>query len=74
MLAGAFLVAALLTIARKTAGVLLLIVTGLGFLAQAVATYALADDTHVATFYGVFWVAAAIAAIHCGVRLVTAKR
>lgn len=70
-LAAMFLFSALLTLARKTAGVLLLVVTGLGFLAQATATYALAVDRDIALYYGVFWLAAALAAAHAGYRLVS---
>ena len=71
VLAGVFLFAALLTLARKTAGVLLIVVTGLGFLAQACATYSLASDDAKgsAAFFGVLWLSAAMTALSCGARL-----
>jgi hypothetical protein len=71
-LAIVFAVAALLTLARKTAGVLLLLVTGAGFLVQAAITVHLAtegDVLHVAGYYAVFWTAAGVSALVCAVTL-----
>jgi hypothetical protein len=71
LLAVLFFASALLTLARKTAGVLLLLVTGAGFLLQAGVTVHLAppEDLHVAGYYAVFWIAAGLSALACAITL-----
>lgn len=70
-----------LTVARKTIGVLVLVLTGGGLLAQSAFTIAGArrmqgvdgamDD---ALFYSVFWTLAGVTALACGVALLRAAR
>lgn len=69
VLVAGFVVAASATLARKTAGVLLLLVTGLGFGAQATATSLLAAPAAAGTsaYYSVFWAIAGLTSIACGV-------
>ncbi len=71
LLAVGFAVAASATLARKTAGVLLLLVTGAGFAAQATATLLLASGplAGTAAYYAVFWGLAGLASIGCGLVL-----
>jgi hypothetical protein len=68
-LAAAFAIAAIATLARKTAGVLLLVATGLGFAAQAVATMSLAQGSaaEVGAYYAVFWGLAGVSSVACAV-------
>jgi hypothetical protein len=66
-LAAAFAIAAIATLARKTAGVLVLIATGLGFAAQAMATMSLAhgNAAPLGAYYAVFWGLAGVSSVAC---------
>lgn len=69
VLAAVLTLGAILAARGKLAGALVLVVAGLGLLAQTVATYQLATSREVAAYYVVFWTPAAILAIVSGALL-----
>lgn len=69
VLAAALAVAGVLAVRGRVVGALLLVLAGVGLLAQAAVTGVEASDRSIALYYAVFWVPAGLLALACGARL-----
>jgi hypothetical protein len=69
VIAAALAIGGALAVRGKLVGALVLVVAGLGLVAQTLATMLLADDRFLPTYYAVFWTPAALLAIVSGALL-----
>lgn len=69
VLAAALTLGGVLAVRGMLVGALLLVIAGLGLLAQTLATMLLADGAYLPTYYAVFWTPAAVLAIVSGALL-----
>jgi hypothetical protein len=69
VLAAGLTLGAVLAVRGKLVGAVILVVAGLGLLAQTLVTMLLADDRFIASYYLVFWTPAAVLAIVSGALL-----